>query len=316
MGEVADYKVAGILPNTLQTMLNVLILENGLRSWQIYDDKFGVSVRVRFGSDSQPSSSVTCPDSSLNIHAKPFHSTTKHTPASYTKKPPAQYRRENARKIMKATRPLKRQRTIDEHLTPIEQERASDMITTDVSMCESPMICCDRLENDIWVAPVSPIQIELNTQRSCSLMYGTNLVSSPVADLSGKTDDVLVKCPCCGEEMEDASHMCSLDASSDSSDTVSDFEKERNGSTVVRNVPQKVKANDILNRSYYTYCFLGQNTSTTSHSGAEYYQCKSCCLYVCYTCFSRYFRTNNPGPKCCQNADIPDIKYDRELKPK
>ena len=51
MGTVVGNQIAGSLPKSLQSMLNVLVASNNLRSWQIYNDTLGISVRLRFDHD-------------------------------------------------------------------------------------------------------------------------------------------------------------------------------------------------------------------------------------------------------------------------
>jgi hypothetical protein len=48
MAASTGLKPAEDLPKTLRNMLTLLLEENGLRSWQVYSDKQGVSVRLRF----------------------------------------------------------------------------------------------------------------------------------------------------------------------------------------------------------------------------------------------------------------------------
>ena len=47
MVEVAGYKVAECLPKTLLKMLDTLC-EHKVKTWNIYPDQFGISVRIRF----------------------------------------------------------------------------------------------------------------------------------------------------------------------------------------------------------------------------------------------------------------------------
>ena len=43
------YRPASELPKSLWSIMSVLMKENGLRSWQVYSEKVGVSIRIRFG---------------------------------------------------------------------------------------------------------------------------------------------------------------------------------------------------------------------------------------------------------------------------
>ncbi len=68
------------LPKTLLDMLGVLLKENGLKSWQIYSEKYGLSVKLRFGQP-QNGGQATGVDSNNKV--------------SYAKKSPSQVRRDN-----------------------------------------------------------------------------------------------------------------------------------------------------------------------------------------------------------------------------
>ena len=47
MNEVAGQKVAEMLPKMLLKMMGAL-MENGIKSWQIYDNKYSIDLRIRF----------------------------------------------------------------------------------------------------------------------------------------------------------------------------------------------------------------------------------------------------------------------------
>ena len=47
MDEVAGQKVAEMLPKMLLKMMGAL-MENGIKSWQIYDNKYSIDLRIRF----------------------------------------------------------------------------------------------------------------------------------------------------------------------------------------------------------------------------------------------------------------------------
>ena len=316
MAEVADYKVAECMPRTFQTMLNVLCTENGLRSYQIYNDKFGVSVRIRFDCD-RSGAGIAC------MSRQQLNSTTKHTTnTSYVKRPPSHNRRETERKLLRA----KRQRR------DIEEERNSDLDESHIRILESPLkVCCERGEENIFVAPVTPLKMDmLKAENSCKMSYDEHLRSSPKV-IEEEVADSVLKCPCCNEQMCDAFHTCKLHSSFDtitdeeildnSSETCkngdAEMEEYNDGCDVVKNVPKLTKVYDKKKIPYYTYCSIAHEHSDRPHSNLEYYLCKCCLSFVCFTCFYKYFMWNTPNsPICCANEDIPDIPYDKELKPK
>ncbi len=47
MDEVAGQKVAEMLPKMLLKMMGAL-MENGIKSWQIYDNKYSIDLRIHF----------------------------------------------------------------------------------------------------------------------------------------------------------------------------------------------------------------------------------------------------------------------------
>jgi hypothetical protein len=281
MDEAAGLKATEKLPKALLMMLSTLIDENGLRSWQIYTDNFGISARLRFGHcvDS------VCADTehaSKSPSQKPNNKQSTNT--AYRKQPPAQQRRETNRKIHRA----KRQRTLDEHFDEIEKERSS-------VACESPLIhdspvqiCLEHDENSEFTAPITP---------------KVTLESEPdICDA-----DFVIKCDCCGMEMTDSSHTCKLDTDSDA-----DAETE-NYYTHERKMPKLNRLIDLKSQPYTSYCSLAV-LSNKIHCNKDYYLCKNCMSYVCSICFDRSFRWNSK--KCCEKHDISDVKYDEELNPK
>ena len=76
MSTPTGYDPTGDLPDSLKNMLGVL-MSNGLRSWQIYSEASGVTVKIRFWKDKQNGGQSN-----------------ERSQMSYVRKPPAQLRRD------------------------------------------------------------------------------------------------------------------------------------------------------------------------------------------------------------------------------
>ena len=279
-----------------------------------------MSVRIRFGFNNN---NVSRERSQAGQADNNTHSTAcKQKHITYGKRPPAQQRRESTRCMLRA----KRQRTIDQHFSNIENERTSDDMVSP-PLCDSPVnVTCERSEESVFRAPVTPLQMETpHPDIVCKLPLEEKFTLDICEEVIG-TFEEYVKCPCCGANMEDAFHTCSLESTLsgvEDPETVEmvDLKQTNNekSSDVIgqTNVP---KLNKVYNRhkteSWYTYCSLYQNTKHC-HSGSEYHFCTSCKSYLCFTCFAHYFLWKIPESSiCCPTPIVPDDKYDKELNPK
>ena len=93
MGTVVGNQIAGSLPKALQSMLNVLVASNNLRSWQIYNDSLGISVRLRFDHDG---GCVDRGDREGNVYMQSSQPNTAQQtqPTAYCKKSPSHVKRD------------------------------------------------------------------------------------------------------------------------------------------------------------------------------------------------------------------------------
>ena len=290
MDEVAGQEVAGGVPKTLLKMLNTLEDDFGLRSYQIYTDSLGVSVRIRFGLNTNVGRECSQAGHADNN----THSTAcKQKHITYGKRPPAQQRRESARCILRA----KRQRTIDQHFTNTENERNSDDIVSPL-LCDSPVnVTCERSEESVFLAPIIPLEMEMpHIEIACKLPVEENVTLDICEELEViDTFENYVKCPCCGTKMKDAFHTCSLESTLNGVDDLEIVEmcvlKHKNDEKSSDDIGQinAPKLNKVYNlyqtESWYTYCSLYQSTKNC-HSGKEYHFCTSCTSYLCFTCFA------------------------------
>ena len=299
MGEVAVYKVAGILPNTLQTMLNVLCIENGLRSWQIYEDKHGVSVRIRFDVDSAVNSA--CPDSTTNVNTQQRH-------IAYTKKTPAQHRRDSKRKILKAKRPRL------ESETDIENERTFEHGNTSTLNCDTPVhvSCVPPAEDTITLEPLTPIRVNFENFENG---YDTRKIDAgddfSIASIESETksignEDVGVKCPNCNKNMVNWNHTCDENA-----EAVNVIEFENDTGQSIENTDLKITSETICETEKddecvefdKTSCFIATFDKTRNHYTLnKFFKCDACLKYACLCCRNWVKFGSDPNyPKCCPN---------------
>ena len=166
MGEVAVSKVTGKLPGTLLEMLDVLVTSNGLHSFQIYSDSYGVSVRIRFGHDG---SGNVCVDSAGHTGSQAHNSKTNGHMA-FTKKTPSQVKRDQKRRIVKA-----KKRKLSPDDTCPEIVRAEDSSFYEIT--DTPEKVCDRSEDTLVVPPTSPLIFAKTME--CSLTKTPTLVCKP-----------------------------------------------------------------------------------------------------------------------------------------
>ncbi len=81
MDAPAGSTLASELPKSLSNILDVLMKENGLHSMQIFIQKRGVSLRLKFGETQNGGQSITCGNNKT----------------AYSKKSPSQIRRDEKR---------------------------------------------------------------------------------------------------------------------------------------------------------------------------------------------------------------------------
>jgi len=282
-------------------MLNVLCLENGLRSWQIYDDKHGVSVRIRFDGDS------ACADMSTHVNTQ-LHN--KHRQTAYTKKTPAQYRRDSKRKIIRA----KRQRIESE--TDIENERTFEHGNTSTLNCDTPVhvSCGPPSEDTVTLEPLTPIRVNFenftNDHGTCKIEAGDDFsiasIESEIKSIGNEDGGAGVKCPNCNENMLNWNHTCD-----EKTEAVNVIELENDTGQSIENTGQKntyetiyeTEKDDESEECDKTSCFIEtfDKTAKRNHCKIEKcFKCDACLKYVCLYCRNWMKFGSDPNyPKCC-----------------
>ena len=277
MGEVTGQKVAGMFPKTLETMLNILILENGLRSWSIYDDKFGVSVRLRF--DSGIHNSVA---GHVDIGSSHASTTTNNT---YRRKTPSQIRRDSQRKTMRA----KRQRLHSQN--EVENERSNNDEEVQKEIDDTPVnVECKPPEDDtLFMAPLTPIEIDFGGNESTCSDQQHDI--SKEYEHQKRKPQKFAKCPNCDEVLEKWNHMCDDNVTVISNDH--DISSNESESSENELVTEDGKFSELK-------CCLSE--SFEWHNKDRWYRCRSCMLYLCSWCKC------NPFYKCCEDRNLSDIE--------
>ena len=312
MDEAAGLKATGKFPKALLIMLNTLIDENGLRSWQIYTDNFGISARLRFGHGGS-SEFVYAENASSPLNQK----TTTHT--KYSKKTPAQIRRDSTRKTLKA----KRQRI--ENDSDIENERSLEHGDVSAHKFDTPIhvSCVPPAEDVLFLEPLTPIKLDLVTKEydTHKMEAGEDLSVAYTNSIESETG--VIKCPNCNENMLDWDHIChekmqeKMQTTDQKSIDGTNDETENEGGRV-ESVPKLMKVNNGQSQ-YYTYCGLAEKRLAKGlrHSAVFYYRCMSCNAFLCANCYGAYFKwKNRNAPICCKNVKLSDVNYDKDLKPK
>ena len=88
MDTITGIEPAVGLPKALDDMLKHLVKENSLKSWQIYSEKIGFTVKIRFVEAGM-----------FTVQSRPAEQRNNRThTVAYTRKPPCKLRRDNQRK--------------------------------------------------------------------------------------------------------------------------------------------------------------------------------------------------------------------------
>ena len=229
MGSVVETEIAGRLPKVLQQMLDVLVASNTLRSWQIYNDNMGISVRLRFDGGNADRGDM---QGNVMIGSQP--TTTHVQTTAYCKKSPSHIRRDTQRKILKA----KRQR-LDE--VEIETERQDDANQVHFEHdIDSPNMVCDPPSDDtLTLSPLLPISIDFEEETyayACDIderrimVEPEKIIENEIKIGETGSQNVAnsdVKCPNCGEIFE-WNHICEiLDESVDAAEKGNDNDTEK-----------------------------------------------------------------------------------------
>lgn len=221
MDEVAGQKVAEMLPKMLLKMMGAL-MENGIKSWQIYDNKYSIDLRIRFDHECK---AMTAGSNVVYMQGSQADTTPTHTqPVSYCRKPPSHIKRDMNRRIARA----KRQRLEDSD--EIENERFDESKETIFDSYTSPEIICEPPREDtLLLSPVLPISIDFGSIK-CNQIDNCEEKNVCKGEPEIKLPEVGFKCPNCDEVMENASHVCNEVADA-TEDAISENKSETTGAS-------------------------------------------------------------------------------------
>ncbi len=136
------------IPISLQNMLDVLMDQNGLKSWQIYSEKFGVTVKLRFGQ----------PENGGQVHESETNSSVKKV--SYTKKSPSQLKRDQ-------------QKACERRIT---RSKGKDKSKIEENDCELPRNDnSESITSPITSHAFSPIHVHETTPEQPSLLIESHI---------------------------------------------------------------------------------------------------------------------------------------------
>ena len=153
---------ASDIPKTLQNILDVLLCENGVVSWQIYSQTKGVSLRIKFGEAKHGGQTIT----------------TGNSRTCYSKKSPSQMRRDARKSEERRVTRQQTRRKKDQDVPEVEKPRGDCTETMN-----SP------LANHAW----SPSPVDLhNTPAMSSPMSMSSLVGQSGHSHVGQTDCLIL----------------------------------------------------------------------------------------------------------------------------
>jgi len=200
MAEVAGNKVAECLPKTLLKMLDTLC-ENEVKTWNIYPDRFGISVRIRF--DIGEECSV---DGSSHVYMQAGEARQQHS-ITYSRKSPAQQRRDTKRKILRAKKRKVEDVDTTEEISDTENERKNEITDTSVLDCDTPLeiSCQPPVDDTLVLNPLSPVKLDfLKNEPKCRIEPGDAMILQEASidtnvQLVNEIDPI--KCPNCYESL-------------------------------------------------------------------------------------------------------------------
>ena len=305
------------LPQPLQTLLAVLMRENSIRSWSLYSEYIGTTLKIRFDT-------AAIAERQSPMHDR--HVNTTEGAAHYTRKGPAKLRRDRHR-ALKTIHSKKRPRIDDEESEPEVAREAENILDEPIDSPE--IVATDRYEDSLVLLPMTPIQISLEPTESnmCEIPASKLIVKDQCLDKKsdGARKIVAIECPNCNELMTNASHVC------DDVSTIIDesFENDENeicliddGDAKLTKVPELVSVPRI-SRAYgapirhcKTYCSLAgfDKFDRIGHSAHLYHKCLHCGSYICHACKDTVFNYCL-GPPCCQKYELDVTTYTESLKP-
>ncbi len=285
MDTITGIEPAVGLPKPLVDMLNHLTRDNYLRSWQIYSENIGFTVKIRFGQVDmftvmpQPAEAVQASNTQQTENTQLAGNTQQ---IHYARKPPTKLRRDTHR-----ANTYKRKRLTVES----SPESARDDDTSMIRNIDTPAsVCCDHMEENITIPTVSPLILDFDDHKEL-------MTCETPKDyvLKEKTID----CACCGEPMMDGNHTCEIDTALNStieSDANISIEIDDQGS-----------------------CFMSERQancySELEGKNVDLYKCYGCGGSCCDWCLKKYDIANKYHCfTCCRKMTY--LPLNKSRKPK
>ena len=318
------------LPKQLQDMLEVFLRDNCVRSWSVYSEHIGSTIKIRLQPVAamlavQPQPHRQHVNKTITATGIPAVTPTMH----YSRKSPCHVKRD-------IQRCNKRPRV---HSSP-ESARIDD-VSAILGQLDSPeSVSCERGEESLVLSPVVPIEIKFTKNDSdelnaCKISDGDVLIkpkSVPVDETK-----IIVRCLCCDEEFADENHTCESD--NNMSDTmVSDMnckvidgdilidnkydsvicrccdESMIDGNHMCDDAASKSTADTRLKENSKTenskvssvFCFITEKKESYAPNAhdSELIRCHGCGRYCCRTCllkYGLYSKSKWRWYACCQN---------------
>ncbi len=139
------------LPKTLRNILEVMMRENGLQSWQIFSHRNGVSVRIKFGE---------AQDGGQTVGAMVSEDSNNSNRMCYSKKSPSQMRR-NAKRYEERRVTRQQSKKLDTNMSEIEQPRGE--------LSETMASPSANIQTPIHVDTSSPHELRKQVNETLSL---------------------------------------------------------------------------------------------------------------------------------------------------
>ena len=216
METITGRKPAVGLPKQLENMLGHLLRENNIKSWQLYGERIGCTLKIRFMEADMFTCSGRLPEPATDTHSHNKQLATVH----YSRKPPCKLRRDQHRageynSNLNIEKSRKRQR----HDSSPEIAR-SESLSMDVTADSPASVCCEPpTEENVILAPIAPLKLDFGKDNIESEI--SNMGKILDGDLLVEHDDLVepeidyddamaMACQCCGMPMVDANHVCDV----------------------------------------------------------------------------------------------------------
>jgi len=219
-----------MLPKTLEKMLESLAC-NGIRSWQIYTDSMGISLRIRFlpdGRDMAEVANVDMIQQGSDAASTPTPTSLMHT--AYARKTPSQMKRDQQRKILKVKKRKHSREDSSPEILRAEDSACHGILDTPEKVCDRsedtvvvppspPLIfaclstktsitVCEPADTHLSLVPVPAVEIDFENSVSCELARAADVIMKNEPILVEKYEGRQVLCPNCDVAIKSENHVC------------------------------------------------------------------------------------------------------------